>query len=88
MSDEIPVKEIGQLLEDVSEKLPKILNGIMDTLYSAESGRKVGQAVGGFYKELIDSGIPSEDALKMAKDFMFSIKDMANAFGSKTGKSE
>jgi len=83
MSNEIPVKEIGQLLDDVSNKLPKMISGVMDAMYSAESGRKLGQAVGSFYKELVDSGIPSEEALKMAKDYMISIKDLANSFGKK-----
>jgi len=43
----------------------------------------MGQAVGGFYKELIESGIPAEDALKMTKDYMLSIKDLANSFSEK-----
>ncbi|NLY48035.1 MAG: hypothetical protein GX059_03335 [Clostridiales bacterium] len=83
MSEEIPVKEIAELLDNVTEKLPKLLNGVFDTLYSADSGKKMGQAVGGFYKELIESGIPAEDALKMTKDYMLSIKDLANSFSEK-----
>jgi hypothetical protein len=48
----------------------------MDTLYSAEAGKKMGQAVGSLYKELVDSGIPQEEALQMAKDYMLSLKDI------------
>jgi len=39
MSEEIPVKEIAELLDNVTEKLPKLLNGVFDTLYSADSGK-------------------------------------------------
>lgn len=79
---EIPVEEIGSLLDSVSDKLPKVITGLMDTMYSAEAGKKLGQAVGYFYKELIGSGIPSEEALKMAKDYMFSVKDLINNIGN------
>lgn len=78
MSD-IPVKEIGELLDEVSGKIPKLLTGVMDTLYSAEAGKKIGQAVGSFYKELAESGIPADEALKMAKDYMISLKEIAGS---------
>ena len=76
MSD-IPVKEIGQLLDEVSGKVPKLISGIIDSIYSAEAGKKMGQSVGNLYKELIESGIPEGEAVKMAKDYMLSIKDIA-----------
>ena len=73
---DIPVKEIGQLLDEVSGKVPKLISGIIDTIYSAEAGKKMGQSIGNLYKELIESGIPEEEAVKMAKDYMLSIKDI------------
>ena len=85
MGDTIPVKEIGELLNEVSGKLPLLINGLMDSLYSAEAGRKMGQSVGGFYKELVDAGIPSESALEMAKDYMFSIKETVSMFQKDEG---
>ena len=39
MGDTIPVKEIGALLDELSGKAPKLITGLMDTLYSAESGK-------------------------------------------------
>lgn len=79
MPNDIPVKEISELLDEVSGKLPKLINGLMDTMFSAEAGKKMGQAVGNLYKELVESGIPQEDALKMAKDYMLSLKDIAGS---------
>lgn len=72
----IPVKEIGELLDSVTTKVPKLISGLMETVYSAESGIKMGQSVGNFYKELLESGIPKEDALQMTKDYMLSVKDV------------
>lgn len=76
MSD-IPVKEIGELLDEVSGKIPTLINGLMKTLFSAEAGKNMGQAVGSLYKELVESGIPKEDALQMARDYMLSLKDIS-----------
>jgi len=73
---DIPVREIGALLDEVSGKVPKLITGLLDTIYSAEAGQKMGKSVGNLYKELVDSGIPQEEAIKMAKDYMLSIKDM------------
>ena len=74
--DTIPVKEIGDLLDSVSTKVPKLISGLMDTVYSADAGTKMGQSVGNFYKELIESGIPKEDAMEMTKNYMLSVKDI------------
>jgi hypothetical protein len=81
MPTEIPVKEIGELLDSVTDKVPKLIGGLMDTLYSAEAGKKMGKAVGNFYKELIEAGIPTEEALKMSKDYMLSIKEITSSLG-------
>lgn len=86
MSMDIPVKEISELLDEVSGKIPKLLTGVIDTLYSAESGKKMGQAVGNLYKELIDSGIPKEDALNMARDYLTSFQSVTGNFTKSADK--
>lgn len=75
--NKIPTKEIGELLDDVSTKIPKLIQGIFGSLYSSEAGKNMGQAVGNFYRELVDSGIPAEEALKMAQEYMLSLKDLS-----------
>ncbi len=74
MNNDIPVKEIGELLEEVSTKVPRLISSLISTLYSAEAGKQMGQAVGNLYKELVESGIPHEDALQMAKDYIQTLK--------------
>ena len=77
--NDIPVKEIGEMLDEVSTKIPKLINGVLSSLYSAEAGKNMGQAVGSFYKELLEAGIPMDEALKMAKDYVLSLKDITSS---------
>ena len=79
MSNGIPVKEIGEILDEVSTKIPKLISSLLSNLYSAEAGKGMGQAVGNLYKELIDAGIPQEDALGMAKDYIQTIKGITDS---------
>ena len=71
------VKELAEMLDTVTDKLPQLINGVVSTLYSAEAGKNIGQAIGSLYKELIDSGIPEDAALDMAKSYMLSMKDIS-----------
>ena len=79
MSNDIPVKEIGELLDEVTTKVPKLISSLISTLYSAEAGKSMGQAVGNLYKELIEAGIPNEDALQMAKDYIQTLKGLTES---------
>jgi hypothetical protein len=69
-------RDIREILEAVSDKVPKLIKEVMGSLYSKDAGTNMGQSVGAFYKELVDSGIPAKDALDMAKSYLFSIKDV------------
>jgi hypothetical protein len=79
-------EHIAALLETVTEKVPKMITGVIKSLYSAEAGTNMGQAVGNLYKELVNSGIPSEEALEMAKDYMLSITKIMSKFDVDKGK--
>lgn len=70
-------KEIGEILDAVSDKVPKLISGIVSSLYSAEAGKNMGQAVGSLYKELLESGLPEDVAIEMAKNYMLSLKDIS-----------
>ena len=71
---DIPVEEIKEILDALAEKVPNLLNQLKATLFSAEAGQELGRAVGAFYKELVDSGIPAEEALQMAKSYIGSLQ--------------
>jgi hypothetical protein len=73
---EIPVDEIKGLFDAVTDKLPALLHQLRSTLFSAEAGQELGRAVGAFYKELVDNGIPAQDALDMAKSYIGSLQSI------------
>lgn len=78
MSDhsDIPVKEIGELLDEVSAKIPRLLEGINKVMYSPDAGGNAGKSVGAFYRELLQSGVPEEVALRLTEKYMFSLNDL------------
>lgn len=73
----VSAEELSSILETVGEKVPKMIRDIMGSLYSKEAGVSMGQAVGAYYNELIQSGIPQQAALDMAKEFSFSMKNIS-----------
>jgi len=87
MSDnQIPTKEIAELLDTVSEKMPRMIKELLKSLYSQEAGSQMGKGVGAFYKELIQAGIPQEDALRMTQDYLNTVKSLATSnFGPPGG---
>lgn len=72
-------KELNDVLEVVSTKVPKLITELLKTLYSEDAGSQMGKAVGQFYKELIAAGIPEAEALKMSKDYMDTVKSLASS---------
>lgn len=75
--DQIPTKQIGELLEMVSAKVPKLMSELLAILYSEEAGTRLGKSIGIFYKELVSAGIPPEEAMAMTRDYMNYIKNLA-----------
>lgn len=69
-------EELSGILETVGQKVPQLIRDIMGSLYSRESGINMGQAIGAYYKELLEAGIPQDAALEMAKEFSFSLKNI------------
>jgi len=67
-------KQIADLLDVVTARVPQLLRSLMDLVYSPEAGRNVGLSVGGFYKELLAAGIPAEDALKLAAEYLAPLR--------------
>lgn len=72
------VKELNEVLDAVSDKVPALIKGVIGSFYSETAGRDMGKAVGSFYQELIAAGIPAADALEMAKNYMLSISKVSN----------
>ncbi len=70
------VDELKAVLDVVSDKVPALLRGLRDIMYSPESAESMADAVATFYKKLVDAGIPKEDALDMARGYMINLRDL------------
>ncbi len=77
---DIPVKEIGEMLDMVSEKLPRLVKELYHTLYSQEGAEQMSKAVGTFYKNLMDAGMDSQDALRLTQEYMKTLKSLTSQF--------
>jgi len=78
MKDKSDVKELEEVLKTVSEQIPALIRGIIESIFSAEAGRNMGAAAANFYKELKASGIPDEVAIKMTQDYMKTFTDLSS----------
>jgi hypothetical protein len=77
--DDMPDPEkIAKILDAVADKIPALLRAIRDTVYSKEAGECFGEAVGSFYRKLIEQGIPQDQALEMARGYMISLRDLVS----------
>ena len=63
-------EEVKEILSAVSTQIPTLIKSIIASVFSEEAGRRMGKAAGAFYKELKESGIPNDRALKMTEDYM------------------
>jgi hypothetical protein len=63
-------EEVRQILSAVSTEVPALIKSIIGAVFSEEAGRNMGRAAAAFYKELKDSGIPDNVAVKMTEDYI------------------
>lgn len=82
------VQELREVLSVVTQQVPGLLKGLRDVLYSKEAAENMADAVGTFYKKLVDAGIPKDDALEMARGYMINLREVFKGVrkGIKTGE--
>jgi hypothetical protein len=80
LSDNVP-----RLLNTLSDKIPALVRGIVDVLYSKEAAENMAESVGTFYNKLVEAGIPREDALDMTRGYMINLRDMIGSKGFNVG---
>lgn len=71
---DIPVKEIGELMDMMSGKLPGLLREIQNIIFSEEGATSMSKAVGIFYKNLIEAGMDKSDAMYLTQEYMATLK--------------
>jgi len=92
LSDEKDVKNLKEVMAVMSTEIPKLLESISKTMFSAENAAKLGEQTAEFYKKLKDAGMTDEQAFKLTQDFManFSIGNMLGKIigGARGGEDE
>ncbi|ALL00973.1 hypothetical protein Pyrde_0925 [Pyrodictium delaneyi] len=66
------VEELRQVLGAIAEfldKLSKTVRESLETVLSGVDGSRLGEDVGNFYKRLVESGIPPEEAMKLTEEY-------------------
>jgi len=78
-------EELREVLEIVADKVPRLLRGLRDIIYSPEAAENMAGAVAAFYRKLVDAGIPKEEAMDMAKGYMINLRDLLGGKGINIG---
>jgi len=78
LTDEKDLKNLKEVMAVMSTEIPKLLESISKTMFSADNAAKLGEQTAEFYKKLKDAGMTDEQAFKLTQDFManFSIGNM------------
>ncbi len=79
------VDDLKEVLSIVAEQVPGLVRGLRDVIYSAEAAGNMADSVATFYKKLVEAGIPREDAMGMARDYMINMRDMFGRKGINIG---
>ncbi len=68
------LKEIASALPDLfgalNDAIPKLISGLIGSIYSPEAAGNMAAGIGKFYSNLIAEGIPEDVALDMTKKFV------------------
>lgn len=71
------LREVAEVLPELfsalNESIPKLISGLIGSVYSPESAGNMAKGIGQFYSNLIAEGIPEEVALDMTKKFVSAL---------------
>jgi hypothetical protein len=79
------VEELRDVLSAVSDMVPTLLKELRGVLYSKEAAESMADAVGIFYRKLVEAGIPREDAMEMTRGYMINLRDLVRGKGVTLG---
>lgn len=71
-------EEVKEILSVVSTEVPALIRNILASVFSEEAGTNMGKAAGAYYKELKDSGMPDDVALKMTQEYMATFTNLGD----------
>ena len=79
-------KEIAEIMDTVSTRIPTLIKGVMESFYSPEAAAQMGRAVAEFRRTLIEGGIPEQEAMEMTKGYMSTLTNLSNVMRSAEGR--
>ncbi len=71
-------KEIAEIMDAVSDKIPTMIKGILSSFFSPEAATNIGTAVAQFRKSLIEGGIPEDEAQDMTREYLRTLTSWSN----------
>ncbi len=66
----VDVEEFKELISVFSDKVPALIKGLIQSVFSADAAANMGKAAATYYKELKSGGIPDDVAVKMTQDYV------------------
>ena len=66
-------EDIAEIFETISSKIPSLIRGVLDSLFSPEAAANMGRAVAEFYRSLKEGGIPEQEAMAMTRDYLSTL---------------
>ena len=76
-------EEVKEILSAVSTEVPALIKSIISAVFSEEAGKNMGKAAAAFYKELKDSGMPDNVAVKMTEEYIGVFTSLGDLLKSK-----
>ena len=70
------VEGVREVLDVVSERIPNLIRGIQETVYSPENLKKTSDALVTFFKNLVDAGMAASEAAEMTKMQMLAMQHL------------
>ena len=67
------MRELKEVMEAVSETVPGLLRSINEALFKSQDPGRMGEAVADFYRHLVESGIPPDQAYRLTREYMSSV---------------
>ncbi|MFW9959089.1 MAG: hypothetical protein ACFFCT_13545 [Candidatus Odinarchaeota archaeon] len=84
------LREVAQALPELfgalNEAIPRLVSGLIGSVYSPEAAGNMAAGIGKFYKNLIEEGIPEDVALDMTRKFVGALdfSKLMNMIGEET----
>ncbi len=66
-------EDLAEVMDTMSDKIPKMIRGIIDSFFSPEAAANMAKSVAEFRKTLIENGIPEAEAMAMTREYMQTV---------------